>query len=395
MHARLAGLGLFAGAVVMAACSSGGGHHGSAAAPGLADLAADAPLAAAPAAIAKPKPAAKPSARPTPSPAAKHRATKPHTQRTVRTHTPSSNTTHATSSGSSGSLAGTGCSPLASNNVLATPITSLPVNARNAAWKSASHASGRNLHPDFGPSYGEQAVPYGIPWQVVTNAHQKVAVTFDYASESDKGPYPLGPDTPIEGGANAGGDRHALVINKDTCKLYETYNTRYSSSGSHAGSGAIFTLGSNAMRPAGWTSADAAGLPIFPLLLRWDEVKAGAVRHAIRFTVSSTDRRYVWPASHQAGSAANQNLPPMGARARLSPYFSTSGYSTYARVVIKAMQTYGVIVADNGSDWYFQGDASTQWPESLISELKRIPAGKFDFVDESSLKKCANSYAVK
>jgi hypothetical protein len=395
MRQRLAGLGLFAGAVVMAACG-GGGHKDAAVVPGLPELAATTPPAVVPAAIAKPNPEL--SAKPTRSPAAKQQTTASataHVRPTVaRKRTPSSSSTHATSTGS-GSLAGTNCTALASNNVLATPITSLPLNVRNAAWKAASHASSRNLHPDFGPSYGAQPVPYGIPWQVVTTAHQKVTVRFDYASESDKGPYPLGSDTPIEGGANAGGDRHALVINKDTCKLYETYDTHYSPSGSHAGSGEIFTLGSNAMRAAAWTSADAAGLPIFPLLLRWDEVKAGAVKHAIRFTVSSTDRRYVWPASHQAGSAANQNLPPMGARARLSPSFSPSGYSTYARVVIKAMQTYGVIVADNGSDWYFQGDASTQWPDSLISELKRIPAAKFDFVNESALQQSANSYAVK
>ncbi|MDX6286619.1 MAG: hypothetical protein QOG53_2104 [Frankiales bacterium] len=391
MRARFAGLGLFAGAVVMAACS-GGGH--SNAAPDLSDQVIGVPTTTPPAAIAatptpKPKPSKKPTTAAKKSPAATV-ATQP---TAVHKRKPATTSTHAASSGSGGSLAG--CTVLASNNVLATPITGLPLNARNAAWKSASHASGRNLHPDFGPSYGAQPVPYGLPWQVVSNAHQKVTVKFQYASESDKGPYPLGSDTPIEGGSNASGDRHALVINKDTCKLYETFDTHYAASGSHAGSGAIFSLGSNAMRPATWTSADAAGLPIFPLLLRWDEVKAGAVRHAIRFTVSSTDTRYVWPASHQAGSASNQNLPPMGARARLSSSFSTSGFSSYARTVIKAMQTYGVIVADNGSDWYFQGDASTGWPDSVISELKRIPAGTFDFVDESSLQKSAGSYAVK
>ena len=393
MRARILSLGLFAGAVVMAACS--GGDHETAATE-VADFSGATPSTTPPAAIASPKPARTPTSAATPKPSATTAQTtqtslhKKKTKSTARNAAPA-----ASGTGWLGVIGAPNCTALASNNVLATPITSLPVNARNAAWKSASNASGRSLHPDFGPSYGEQPVPYGLPWQVVTNAHQKVSVTFQYASESDRGPYPLGTDTPIEGGPNADGDRHALVINRDTCKLYETFDTHYARSGSHAGSGAIFTLGSNAMRPAGWTSADAAGLPIFPLLLRWDEVKAGAVKHAIRFTVSRTDRRYIWPASHQAGSAANQNLPPMGARARLRADFSLAGYSRNAQVVIKAMKTYGVIVADNGSDWYFQGDASTQWPESLISELKRIPAGKFDFIDESSLRKAANSYAVK
>jgi hypothetical protein len=284
---------------------------------------------------------------------------------------------------------------LASDNVLATPINHLPLESHNAAWKSASNASGRNLHPDFGPSYGAQSVPYGLPWQVVPDSHRKVRISFTYASESDPGPYPLGSDTPIEGGQNAGGDRHALVIDSGTCKLYETYDTHYASSGSHAGSGAIFSLGSDALRPAGWTSADAAGLPIFPLLLRWDEVKAGHVNHAIRFTVSQTDQRYLWPARHQAGSANNHNLPPMGARARLRSSYSIGHYSHYAQVVLHAMQTYGVIVADNGSDWYFQGDASTHWPDSLISELKNIPASQFDFVNESSLQASPNSARIR
>ncbi|MFL6240341.1 MAG: hypothetical protein ACJ735_12705 [Actinomycetes bacterium] len=279
--------------------------------------------------------------------------------------------------------------------MLATPITRLPLNAHNAAWKSATNASGRDLHPDFGPSYGAQPVPYGIPWQVVPDSHQKVRVSFDYADESDRAPYPLGPDTPIEGGPSASGDRHALVIDSGTCHLYETYDTHYSPGGSHAGSGAIFALGANALRPAGWTSADAAGLPIFPLLLRWDEVQAGHVNHAIRFTVSQSDRRYLWPARHQAGSASNTSLPPMGARARLRANFSIAQFSHYAQVVLRAMQTYGVIVADNGSDWYFQGDASTHWPDGLISELKTIPASQFDFVDESSLQASPNSSAIR
>ena len=385
------GVGLV-GAAFLGACSAK--HHVEASAP----FATTSPSPSqSPSAAASPpgKPSAKPApASAHPSGAATHRRTTQSSSHSSST-SGSTSTHHASGNNSLSGIGASRCVSLASDNVLATPITNLPLNRYNNAWKSSSNASGRNLHPDFGPSYGEQPVPYGIPWQVVPDSHKKVRVSFDYADESDPGPYPLGPDTPIEGGSGASGDRHALVIDSGTCRLYETYDTRYSSSGSHAGSGAIFSLGSDALRPAGWTSADAAGLPIFPLLLRWDEVKAGHVDHAIRFTVHASDRRYLWPARHQAGSASNANLPPMGARARLRSTFSLSHYSHSAQVVIKAMQTYGVIVADNGSDWYFQGDASTGWPDSLISELKSIPASAFDFVDESSLMKSPNSAAAR
>jgi hypothetical protein len=288
-----------------------------------------------------------------------------------------------------------GCVSLATDNILATPIINAPIDPHNAAWKAATAASSTDLHPDFGPSYGAQPVPYGLPWQVVTEATAKVNVTFTYATQSDPGPYPLGPNTPIEGGQDATGDRHALVIDATTCTLYETWDTTYSPGGSTAGSGAVFHLGSDTLRPAGWTSADAAGLPIFPVLLRWDEVEAGHVDHAIRFTVADTDDTYVWPARHEAGAADDSSLPPMGARARLRADFPVAGYSPLARVVIQAMQDYGVIVADNGSNWYFQGDASPDWPPSLIAELKTIPAADFDFVDTSGLEINPNSAAAR
>jgi hypothetical protein len=399
MRRQLAlGVGLV-GAALLGACSAK--HHVEASAPVGTTSQSPAQSPGAP-----PSAPAKPGAKPAPASAhpsasaTHHRSTHSSGGSSTRSSHSSSSTTstgthHASGNNALGGIGAPGCVSLASDNVLATPITSLPLNRYNTAWKSASNASGRNLHPDFGPSYGEQPVPYGIPWQVVPDSHKKVRVSFDYADESDPGPYPLGSDTPIEGGSGASGDRHALVIDSGTCRLYETYDTHYSSSTSHAGSGAIFTLGSDALRPAGWTSADAAGLPIFPLLLRWDEVRAGHVNHAIRFTVHASDRRYLWPARHQAGSSSDANLPPMGARARLRSTFSLSHYSHNAQVVIKAMQTYGVIVADNGSDWYFGGDASTGWPDSLISELKSIPASAFDFVDESSLMKSANSAAAR
>jgi hypothetical protein len=253
----------------------------------------------------------------------------------------------------------------------------------------------RRLHPDFGPSYGEQPVPYGIPITVVKGTHAKVPVHFAYASESDKGPYPLGSDTKIEGGANSGGDMHAIVVDASTCKLYETWNTRKKSSGWTAGSGAIWSLKSDLLRPAGWTSADAAGLPIMPGLLSYDEVKSGKVDHAIRFTASVTDRTYLWPAQHQAGSVSNHNYPPMGARFRLSTHYNPTGLAPATKVILRAMQHYVLILADNGSNWYFQGTADNRWPSVVLDQLKAIPASAFVAVNESSLEVSKHSGAVK
>src|SRR3954466_15961895 len=201
-------------------------------------------------------------------------------------------------------IPGTTCTAFPADNVWHADIRKLPVNTRSAQWMSHM-SSTRRLHPDFGPSYGAQPVPYGIPVTVVAGTHAKVGVHFDYADESDRGPYPLGSDTKIEGGANADGDRHAVIVDKSTCRLYETYATRHSSTGWYAGSGAIWNLKSNALRARNWTSADAAGLPILPGLLRYDEVAAGSVDHAIRFTTDKTDRRWIWPARHSAGSVSD------------------------------------------------------------------------------------------
>jgi cell division septation protein DedD len=247
----------------------------------------------------------------------------------------------------------------------------------------------KRLHPDFGDS--GDAMPYGIPYTVVSSSHQKVSVDFQYADESDPGPYPFGSDTPIEGGS----DRHAIMIDKSACTLYELYAAHYSSGGSTAGSGAIWSLTSNKLRPAGWTSADAAGLPIFAGLVRLDEVKAGRVDHAIRVTASATDRSYLWPARHQAGAAHNANLPPMGARFRLKQSFSMSGFRSDTRVILTAMKRYGMIVADNGSDWFFTGTAENGWSNDMLDELKTIPAGAFEAVDESSLMVDRNSGRVR
>jgi hypothetical protein len=275
---------------------------------------------------------------------------------------------------------GADCPLFPADNAWHADVSKLPVHPRSSAWITSMGGPGRRLHPDFGPAGpGEQ--PYGIPYVVVDGSHAKVAVSFDYDDESDPGPYPFGSDTPVEGGS----DRHALMVDQSTCTLYELYAADYDPSGSTAGSGAIWDLRSNDLRPAGWTSADAAGLPILPGLLRKDEVAAGVVDHAIRLTAARTDRSFVWPARHQAGAARDPNLPPMGGRFRLRSDFDLWPYRTDTKVVLRAMQRYGLIVADNGSDWYFTGTSEEGWDTGLLDELKRIPAGAFEAVDASSL----------
>jgi hypothetical protein len=259
------------------------------------------------------------------------------------------------------------------------------------------------LHPHIGPSGG---YPYGIPYTIVTRKHRLVRIHFHYASQSDKGPYTFGAGTPIEGGKNAGGDRHAIMVNKKTCVLYELFNARYSRHPT-ATSGAIWNLRSNALRPATWTSADAAGLPILPGLLNYSQVAYSArtgkpITHAIRFTADVTRTQFIWPARHEAGSTNSPNLPPMGARFRLRASFNIAGYcrnsTPYckdAKAVLTEMKHYGLILADNGSNWFFQGAAFPQWPDGLVSLLKGIPARAFEAVDTSCLMVHRNSGAVR
>ena len=277
---------------------------------------------------------------------------------------------------------GTSCQVFPADNVWNMDISNLPAHPRNNLWKTAMHAGTTHLHPDFGPPN------YGMPFDVVGNTHSTAHVGFTYASESDPGPYPFGADTHIEGGS----DRHALMINGDTCTLYELYGARWNNGSPTAGSGAVFDLSSNALRPATWTSADAAGLPIFPGLVRWDEVQAGAIDHAIRVTADCTSRHYVWPARHQAGSS-NASCPPMGARFRLRARFDISHFGAGAQTILRAMQHYGLIVADNGSDWYFQGEVNANWTNALMDQLKSVPAGQFVGVDESGCRVNLNSAA--
>ena len=293
---------------------------------------------------------------------------------------------------SSKRIPGTKCRAFPASNAWHADISALPVHPRSAQWLASTDAATTDLHPDFGPSFGEQPVPYGIPITVVKSKKKpKQRVRFGYADESDNVRYPLSRKTKIEGGQNASGDRHAIVVHAKTCKLYETWNTRLTNAGWTAGSGAVWSLKSNKLRPAGWTSADAAGLPILPGLLRWDEVTSGKVDHAIRFTIGSSHNSYLWPARHRAGSTNDPAVPPMGARFRLKSSFNVAGYSAHARVILRAMQRHGMVVADNGSDWYLQGTSDARWPNSLISELRRIPASGFEAVDTAPLQLSANS----
>ena len=290
---------------------------------------------------------------------------------------------------------GTTCPVFPANSWWHADVSALPVHARSQQWMS--HMSpARALHPDFGPSYGAQPVPYGIPITVVDGSHARVRVTFDYAGESDHPRYPLGSDTLVEGGQYVSGDRHTVIVGKDTCRLYETWATRRAGTRWRAGSGATWFLTRNKLRPDTWTSADAAGFPILPGLLRFDEVAARSIDHAIRFTTDITDRSYLWPARHQAGSVTNPAYPPMGARFRLkASYAIAATLRADTKAILAAMKKYGLVLADNGTPWYFQGTADTRWSSPLLDELKRIPASAFEAVDTSSLMISPDSMAVR
>jgi hypothetical protein len=294
------------------------------------------------------------------------------------------------------SIPGTTCPNFPADSWWHADVSGLPVHARSVQWMARMSPT-RKLHPDFGPSFGEQPVPYGIPITVVAGSHAKVSVQFQYASESDRVPYPLGGDTKVEGGQWTSGDRHTIVIDRDTCRLYETWATQKKPGNKWAaGSGATWDLRSNQLRTRGWTSADAAGLPILPGLLRYDEVALRAVDHAIRFTTDVTDRRFLWPARHQAGGVNDLRYPPMGARFRLqASYVLAPSLRPDTRAVLLGMKKYGLVLADNGSPWFFQGTADTRWPEALLDQLKQVPASAFEAVDTSSLMISPNSMQVR
>lgn len=277
------------------------------------------------------------------------------------------------------------CPIFPADNVWNTPIDHLPVDPQSAAYVNSIGAT-TGLHPDFGSGLW-QGGPIGIPYVTVPGTQKKVPINFYYASESDPGPYPIPVNVPIEGGKFSNGDRHILMLDVDNCILYEAYKAYPLFGGRRwlAGSGAVYDLNSNALRPAGWTSADAAGLPIFAGLCRRDEVVAGEIRHALRFTASQTRNEYIWPARHKASSSSDPNLPPMGQRFRLKSTFDVSGFSPDVQVILTALKKYGMILADNGSNWYISGAPDEGWDNDVLHELGQVHGGDFEAVDESSL----------
>ncbi len=277
-----------------------------------------------------------------------------------------------------------GCSVFSADNVWNTPVDTLPLDPNSQAYVTTI-GENKGLHADFGSGLWDGG-PIGIPYTIATGLQPLVNVSFQYASESDPGPYPIPPDALIEGGPQSDGDRHVLVIDSDNCVLYELFAAYPQTDGSwHAGSGAIFNLRSNALRPSTWTSADAAGLPILPGLVRYDEVAAGEIKHALRFTAPQTRDAFIWPARHEASSLTGQQYPPMGQRFRLKASFDVSDFSEAARVILRALKKYGMILADNGSSWYISGAPDPGWDNDVLHELGSVTGSAFEAVDESSL----------
>lgn len=259
-------------------------------------------------------------------------------------------------------------------------ISTAPVHPDSDALIASCGAT-RSLHPDFGTTY--EGVPWGIPYVTVQGTQERVPVTFDYDDESDPGPYPIPRNAPIEGGAGATGDRHVIVVDVDNWKLYELFDAHPVNGGAswHAGSGAVFDLSSNTLRPDGWTSADAAGLPIFPGLVRYEEaVVQGAISHAVRFTCPITRRAYVHPARHYASSRTDANLPPMGMRVRLKAGVDITTFPAEVRVILTAMKKYGMLLADNGGGFYVSGAPDPRWNDANIDTMKRLRGSDFEVV---------------
>jgi hypothetical protein len=275
------------------------------------------------------------------------------------------------------------CPVFPANNSWNQRVDKLPVSADSARLISAIGLDAP-VHADFGSGKWDGG-PIGIPFDVVSAKTPAHRVSFDYADESDRVAYPIPSHVHIEGGAQASGDRHAILVDKSACRLYELYDLRHKGHGWTAGSGAVWNLRSNHLRPAGWTSADAAGLPIFPGLARWDEVARGQIDHALRFTAPETRHAYVYPARHYASSSNDPSLPPMGLRVRLKASVNVSSFPPQARVVLRALQRYGMILADNGSPWYLSGAPNKHWSNDQLHSLGRLTGADFEVVDTSSL----------
>ena len=298
--------------------------------------------------------------------------------RAVAARTPSAAPAPGGQPGAGGTPAVGGCSVLPADNPFNRDVSALPVDPRSDDYIRSIGAD-RFLHPDFGG--GGQ---YGIPFEVVPADQRRVPITFTaYGDESDPGPYPIPPDARVEGGS----DRHVLVVQQGECKLYELYVAQRSGDGWSADSAAVFDLRSNAVRPKGWTSADAAGLPILPGLARYDEVAAGAIAHALRFTVQRTQRGFIFPARHFASSSDDPSLPPMGLRLRLKASYDVTRFRGQSRVILEGLKRYGMIVADNGSDWFVTGAADPRWDDEDLNQLKTVPGSAFEAVQTGSIER--------
>jgi hypothetical protein len=273
-----------------------------------------------------------------------------------------------------------GCPVFPSDNPWNRRVDRLPVHPNSDAIVR-SIGPGDTVHADFGSGLWEGA-PIGIPFVTVGGAQPEVPVSFDYAEESDRGPYPVPPNAPIEGGSGGDGDRHVIVVDRSSCRLFELFDARPQAGGKRwtAGSGAIWSLRSNRLRPRGWTSADAAGLPILPGLARYDEVKRGRIDHALRFTVERTRKAFVWPARHFASDLTDPSLPAMGQRLRLKRGYDISAFPRQARVILTALKRYGMMLADNGSNWYVSGAPDRRWSNDQLHTLHRVPGRAFEVV---------------
>jgi hypothetical protein len=273
-----------------------------------------------------------------------------------------------------------GCPVFPKSNPWNQRVDHLPV-AGNSDAIIRSIGAGDTMHADFGSGLWDGG-PIGIPFVTVGKGQPRVHVGFDYADESDRGPYPLPRNVPIEGGRNSDGDRHVIVVDRSRCRLYELFAAYPRAGGARwsAGSGAIWNLRSNHLRPRGWTSADAAGLPILPGLARYAEVKRGHIDHALRFTADRTRNAFVFPARHFASSLTDPSLPAMGQRLRLKRRFNISRFPRQARIVLRALKRYGMILADNGSSWYVSGAPDPRWSNDQLHTLGRVPGSAFEVV---------------
>ena len=284
------------------------------------------------------------------------------------------------------------CSILPPDNIWNTPVDTLPILSNSPAMVTTIGAS-TGLHADFGSGTWNGG-PIGIPFITVPGTQTKYPATFYYPDESDPGPYAIPLNAPIEGGSNSTGDRHAIAVDTDNCVLYELYDAHPQTSSWSAGSGAVFDLRSNALRPAGWTSADAAGLPIMPGLVTYDEVLTGEIKHAIRVTAPQTRQAYVWPARHYASSLTGTQYPRMGERFRLKASFDVTPYPSEVQVILRAMKRYGIMLADNGSSWFISGQPDSRWNDSNLHTLGQVLGSNFEAVDATVLELDPNSGAA-